>query len=381
MKFIKLMITFISLILRTGIVNAKTGMTMTTENKDFNLRTKKSPVIRLGYVRLFDAAPFIVAESLGLFRDAGLDVSLSREVGWASIRDKLAFGELDVAQALSPMPFVMHLGLGVAPTPVFTGMVLNCNGNAITLSSRLLDEGVEDGNSLRRYIKQGYRTRKLVLGVVSRYSSHHFILCRWLEMHGIKPHEDVIISVLPPEQMVRNIAAENIDGFCVGEPWNSLAVEENLGWCPATSEEISSGYPEKVLATTERFFSYHPEEYVRMIEVLKRACAFCEDTKNSPSLLKILSKPEYLNCTPRTLAHALSGEFPMGQGRFSKGPFIRFREESVNRPDAKRAELVLDDLCRFAPSDRIGSLPKTLVLRVYREDIYDQADSLVANQN
>ena len=129
-----------------------------------------------------------------MFREAGLDVKLVREVGWASIRDKLAFGELDVAQALSPMPFVMQLGVGVAKTPVFTGMVLNCNGNAITLS-KLQEEGVEDGDCLRRYIKQGYRTRKLVLGVVSRYSSHHFILCRWLESHGIKPHEDVIISV------------------------------------------------------------------------------------------------------------------------------------------------------------------------------------------
>ncbi|MEO0510242.1 MAG: CmpA/NrtA family ABC transporter substrate-binding protein [Verrucomicrobiota bacterium] len=354
---------------------------MSADSTDFSIRTKKSPVIRLGYVRLLDASPLIVAESLGFFRDAGLDVSLSREVGWASIRDKLAFGDLDVAQALSPMPFVMQLGLGVAKTPVFTGMILNCNGNAITLSKQLLDEGVTDGSSLRRYIKQGYRTRKLVLGVVSRYSSHHFILCRWLELHGIKPHEEVIISVLPPEQMVRNIAADNIDGFCVGEPWNSLAVEEGLGWCPATSEEISSGYPEKVLATTERFYAFRPDEYLRMIDALKQACAFCEDASNHKALLKILSKPEYLNCTPRTLAHALSGKFPMGQGRSSEGRFICFRDEAVNRPDLERAGLVLDDLCRYAPQERLKSVPKSLLSRVYREEIYDQAASPVVAHN
>lgn len=352
-----------------------------TQSSAFNIRTKRNPVIRLGYVRLLDASPLIVAESLGLFRDAGLDVELYREVGWASIRDKLAFGELDVAQALSPIPFVMQLGVGVAKTPVFTGMVLNCNGNAITLSSQLLKEGVDDGYSLRRYIKQGYRRRKLVFGVVSRYSSHHFILCRWLERHGIKPQEDVIISVLPPEQMVRNIAAKNIDGFCVGEPWNSLAIEEGLGWCPATSEEISSGYPEKVLATTERFYAYHPDEYAKMIDVLKEACRFCESAENQGPLLNILSKPEYLNCSPRTLAHGLSGHFPTGMGRIADGRFIRFRDEAVNRPDAERAKWVLEDLCRYAPHERLESVPDALLSRVYREDIYDQASSQVANQN
>ena len=39
----------------------------------------------------------------------------------------------------------MQLGLGVTKTPVITGMVLSSNGNAITLSSQLLDQGVEDG--------------------------------------------------------------------------------------------------------------------------------------------------------------------------------------------------------------------------------------------
>ena len=108
----------------------------------------------------------------------------------------------------------------MAPTDVVTGLVLNCNGNAITLSTRLRDEGVNDGASLRRYTKNTYGARKLVFGVVSLYSSHHYILCRWLEEQGIRPHVDVIITVLPPEQMVRNILANNIDGYCVGEPWN-----------------------------------------------------------------------------------------------------------------------------------------------------------------
>ncbi|MEM0966267.1 MAG: CmpA/NrtA family ABC transporter substrate-binding protein [Verrucomicrobiota bacterium] len=347
--------------------------------KEASLRRPTSSVIRLGYIRLLDAAPLIVADSLGLFRDAGLDVTLSREVGWASIRDKLAFGELDVVQALGPMPVVMQLGVGVAKTDVIAGMILNANGNAITLSNRFLDEGVDDGDSLRRYIKKGYRNRKPVFGVVSRYSSHHFLLCRWLEAHRLDPRKDVIVIVLPPEQMVRNLSSGNVDGFCVGEPWNSVAVEQGVGWCPATSVQISANYPEKVLATTGRFFAYRPDEYIRMISVIGEACEFCQEASNRKTLVKILSDPRYLNCAPKSLGHALGGKFPMGRGLFAEGGFIRFSGENVNRPDSARTGCIVADLCRYTPDINLSEPPEKIISRVYLPSIYDQANSLVVS--
>lgn len=359
------------------MVNAKTEMTMQVPQPDFSIRTRRTASVRLGYVRLLDAAPLIVADRLGMFRDAGLHVALTREAGWATIRDKLAFGELDVAQALSPMPFVMQLGIGVVPTPVVAGMVLNTNGNAITLSRQLREAGVDDGKSLRRHIKTGFRTRKLVLGVVSLYSSHHFTLRRWLEEHGIAPSDEVIISVLPPEQMVRNIASENIDGFCVGEPWNSIAVDKGLGWCPATSEAVGGGFPEKVLATTERFLAYRPDDYTRMIEVLRRACLFCEDPEQRKEMLQILSRSEYLNCPPGILAHALSGSFPMGYGRRAEGAFVRFSGEDVNRPDRERAKRVLKDLRRYVDHEKLKLAPRGMIGRVFRESLFERATGLI----
>lgn len=343
-------------------------------------KNRRSNVIRLGYIRLLDAAPIIIAESLGMFRDAGLPVLLSREVGWATIRDKLAFGELDLAQALSPMPFVMHLGVGVIPTKIITGLILNSNGNAITLSNRLANEGVTDGASLARHIRTGFRTRKPVLGVVSLHSSHHFILCRWLKAHKIVPHRDVIISVIPPEQVVRNLASGNIDGFCVGEPWNSMAVEENIGWCPATSAEIAAGYPEKVLATTERFHNYHPEVHQSIIQVLLEACALCDDPAFRTEMLKILSKSDYLNCPPKTLSHALDGRFPMdGGGAVSEVRFMRFSGLEVNCPSLSHAASVYDDLQRFLPQDAFKNASKDILKKVYRENIYEQATSRVVS--
>lgn len=347
---------------------------------DKTSKVRRSSAIRLGYVRLLDAAPIIIADSLGMFRDADLPVQLSREVGWATIRDKLAFGDLDLAQALSPMPFAMSAGFGVIPTKMITGLILNSNGNAITLSNRLLEEGVSDGASFARYIRTGFRTRKPVLGVVSLHSSHHFILCRWLKAHKIVPHQDVIISVIPPEHVVRNLASGNIDGFCVGEPWNSMAVEENIGWCPATSAEIAEGYPEKVLVTTERFHNYHPETHLRIIEVLLKACALCDDPAFRTEMLKVLSKPEYLNCPPKTLSHALDGKFPMNaSGGVSEVRFIRFSGDAVNCPNKKYAATVYEDLQRFLPQGTFKHVDEDILTQVYRENIYEQATSQVVS--
>ncbi len=353
---------------------------MPIQSADIANKSRRSNVIRLGYVRLLDAAPIIIADSLGMFRDADVPVSLSREVGWATIRDKLAFGDLDMAQALSPMPFAMRMGVGVVPTNIIAGLILNCNGNAITLSQRLADEGVNDGTSFARHIKTGFRTRKPVLGVVSLHSSHHFILCRWLKAHKIVPHQDVIISVIPPEQVVRNLASGNIDGFCVGEPWNSMAVEEKIGWCPATSAEIAPGYPEKVLATTERFHNYRPDAHLKVIEVLLKACALCDDEAFRPQMLKILSKSEYLNCQPKTLIHALDGRFPMNSsGAVSEVQFMRFSGHEVNCPTQAHAASVYEDLKRFLPPGTPKSVPKDILTRVYREKIYERVTSPVVS--
>jgi len=360
------------------MVNAQIGIDMKIKPTDPHFPVRRTPPVRLGYIRLLDAAPLIVAERLGLFREAGLEVELSREAGWATIRDKLAFGDLDVAQALSPMPFVMQLGIGVVRTDVLTGLILNCNGNAITLSTNLRAEGVEDGPSLRRYIRSGYRPRKPVFGVVSLYSSHHFLLCRWLEAQEIDPRREVIIAVLPPEQMVRNLASENIDGFCVGEPWNSVAVEREIGWCPVTSAGVVPGYPEKVLATTGRFASYHPEEYRALVAVLLEACAFCDDPANHPDLLRILSLPEYLDCPADTLSRALGSAFPMGCGATGGEGFVRFHGEEVNRPTRDRMRRVLKDLCRYLDHEVLGNIPRDLMTRVCRESIYDEALGLAA---
>jgi ABC-type nitrate/sulfonate/bicarbonate transport system substrate-binding protein len=156
-------------------------------------------------------------------------VKLKRELGWATVRDKINYGELEAAHALAAMPVTTTLGLGSIPCDCLTALVLNLNGNAITLSNDLWKRGVRDGETLRAEIKRSPRAKVLTFGVVFPFSSHRHLLRKWLASHGIDPERDVRIVVVPPPQMAANLKAGHLDGFCVGEPWNSVTVQSRAG--------------------------------------------------------------------------------------------------------------------------------------------------------
>src|SRR5687767_13739220 len=69
------------------------------------------PRVRIGFVALVDCAPLLVAESLGIFAKHGVEVELSREVGWATIREKVLYGQLDAAHAPAGLALSLRLGL------------------------------------------------------------------------------------------------------------------------------------------------------------------------------------------------------------------------------------------------------------------------------
>src|SRR5215212_2624044 len=113
----------------------------------------RSPILRIGFLALTDSAPFAAAQELGFFERHGVRVDLRREIGWATIREKMIYGELDAAQAPAPMLWSAQLGLGCPNCDVLTALVLNQNGNAITLSRALWEAGVRDADSLREHAR------------------------------------------------------------------------------------------------------------------------------------------------------------------------------------------------------------------------------------
>jgi ABC-type nitrate/sulfonate/bicarbonate transport system substrate-binding protein len=329
--------------------------------------------LRLGFVALSDAAPLAVAQEHGYFAAHGLQVKLTREIGWATVRDKLLFGELDAAPAPAPLLWAASLGLDCAAVPVCTAFVVNLHGNALTLSNRLWAAGARDAPSLAALARSRRGEARLTFGIVSSFSSHHLLLRRWLAAAGLDPVRDVRLAVVPPAQMFRNLAAGTLDGYCAGEPWGSLAVREGEGWCPTWSAALAPGHVEKVLMVREAFVSDRPAEHRAMIAALAAASAWCDRPENRPSLAVLLAQPRYIGLPVGVLLPALTGRFACGHRREEQVPnFHVFHRGGANRPrpaDAAnlQGELVSAGLVpHFAAT---ADLPH----RLFREDLFREA--------
>lgn len=341
-------------------------------------------VLRLGFVPLTDSAPIVMAHELGLFKKYGLHVALSRELGWATVRDKIIYGELDAAHALAAMPIAATLGLGSAACNCLTALVLNLHGNAITLSNDLWKRGIRDGATLREEIRRARREKIFTFGAVHSYSSHRHMLRRWLASHGIDPDRDVRLVIVPPPQMAANLQAGHLDGFCAGEPWNSVAVQSQAGWIAGTSAELDPGHPEKALMVRSDFAERRAGEHTALIAALLEACEFCDAREHQDDIISILSQPEYVGVSARALRYGIKGEMDFGHGvSRTVEHFCIFNQQEANEPSADKAawtmELVRAHLAGGAvngPGKGLPALNVHLARKVFRLDIFNQAGRL-----
>ena len=255
----------------------------------------RSTPLRLGFIDLIDAAPLIVAREHGFFADEGLPVVLERQLGWGNIRDRLTFGELDAAHALVGMPLFSRIGRDWFIEPLVALMNLGSGGNGITLSRRLIDAGVRSAATLAQYIRNDARREVMVFGHVFSCSMHHYLLREWLASADIDPDHDLRLRVFPPNQLAGHMARGHVDGFCVGEPWNTLAQREGAGQIAAVTTDIVPEHPEKVLAVTQRWAERNESVAVALIRAVLRGCAYCEDERNADALAELLARPQYLN--------------------------------------------------------------------------------------
>jgi ABC-type nitrate/sulfonate/bicarbonate transport system substrate-binding protein len=330
--------------------------------------------LRLGFVPLTDCAPLVMAQELGLYRKYGLTVRLCRELGWASIRDKIIHGELDAAHALAAMPLSATLGLGSAACDCLAGLVLNLHGNAITLSKFLWRRGVRDAQTLREEIVRSRREKTFTFGAVFSFSSHRCLLRQWLSSGGIDPDRDVRIVIVPPPQMLANLQSGNLDGFCVGEPWNSAAVQTQAGWCAATSAELDPGHPEKVLLVRRDFAEQRQDEHLALLAALLEACEFCQASENHEVIIATLARPEYVDAPRAVLRRGLSGPFDFGRGNVRVvQDFCVFNGNDANEPSPEKVARILERVRASGLCPEPSRLNLSLGRRLYRQDIYEKA--------
>ena len=332
--------------------------------------------LSLGFVPLLDAAPLLLAQELGYFGELGVNVRLSREVSWANIRDKLCVGTLQGAQLLAPMTISVTLGLNRVRAPLMTSFVMSRNGNVITVSNslheqlRALDGGATASPhgavlALKQLIDQRREQgmAALTFASVYPYSCHNYLLRYWLAAGGINPDHDLNLVVIPPAQMVAQLAAGRIDGFCVGEPWSQVAAAQGHGRLLLNTWNIWHNAPEKVLAVHHDWAMQQPDAHLALIRALLRSCRWLDDPNNRDEALAILTQPHYLGFTPQTLQAGL---------RNGKHNFFH---DAANCPWPAHALWILSQMMRWGQV-RPDMDARALVGAVFRLDLFRQAGEM-----
>ncbi len=278
------------------------------------------------------------------------------------------------------MPFAATIGLGSIRCDCLTALVLNLNGNAITLSQDLWRRGVRDAKALRQEMQNARGKKTYTFGVVFPHSSQNFLLRRWLASGGIDAIEDARVVAVPAPSMFEHLRSGNLDGYCAPEPWNSAAVQAGVGWCAATSTHLAPFHPEKVLMARREFAEEHTGEHLALIAALIEACAYCDCPENREQVIQTLARPEYVNVSIESLRGSMLGRFDYGNGRVDWLPdFHVFYRRDANEPDTEKAAWVLRHLMSHQAAADRSSVSMDHVTRVFRPDIFHQAAKLAVH--
>lgn len=288
--------------------------------------------VKIGFIPLTDCAPIVVAAAMGFDKKYGIKITPSKEASWAAIRDKTVNGELHAAHVLYGLVYGVQLGIGGQQKDMAVLMTLNHNGQGITLANQLKEKGVTDGHSLKRLLDN--ENRDFTFAQTFPTGTHAMWLNYWLAANGINPIKDAKTIVVPPPQMVANMRIGNMDGFCVGEPWNARAIFDKVGYSVATSQDIWVDHPEKVLGTTAEFVAKNPNTSRAMIMAILEACRYIEATENRAKVAKLIAGKAYVNAPEEVIAGRFVGDYDNGIGKKWKDPnYMKFfNDGKVNFP-------------------------------------------------
>lgn len=291
------------------------------------------PTIRIGFMPLTDCASLVMAVERGFDKQYGINIVLSRETSWASLRDKLGSGALDAAHALYGMVYGVQLGIGCVQQDMAVLMNLSQNGQAITLSRALAERGAASGAALAAGMRAG--PRAYTFAQTFPTGNHAMLLYYWLAAYGVDPFRDVRTVTVPPTQMVPSLREEMIDGFCAGEPWGQRAVQDGIGVTAATSQQIWPDHPGKVLGTSAAYAADNADACRALIAAVLDAARWIDASDaNKLEAAKLLAGPSYLNSSADIIAPRLLGQYQNGLGEtWNDANAVAFyRDGEVNFP-------------------------------------------------
>jgi NitT/TauT family transport system ATP-binding protein len=343
--------------------------------------------LHIGFIPLIDAAALIVAVDRGFTVAEGLDVTLVREVSWSNVRDKLNIGLFDAAHLLAPVAIASSLGLGHIKVSIVAPFNLGLNGNAITVSPALhaaimaeIDGDRFDPMATALALSRVVAARRksgaepLTFGMTFPFSTHNYQLRFWMAAGGVDPDEDVRLVVLPPPYMVDSLANGQVDAFCVGAPWNSIAVDRGVGNILHFVSDILVRSVEKVLAVRRGWSEKNPELVAALVRAAFRAAEFIERPENRFDVARLLARPEYIGVDADVILRTLEGRLKIsadGTVRESSRYLLVGREDAP-RPDPAQAAWLYAQMVRWGQT-ATGPEALATAKAVFRPDLFDAA--------
>jgi two-component system, oxyanion-binding sensor len=337
--------------------------------------------LRIGFIPLVDAAALIVAVDKGFAAAEGLEIELVREVSWSNVRDKLNIGLFDAAHLLAPVAIASSLGLGHVKVPIAAPFNLGINGNAITVSPALhaaLMEQVDgdrfDPMATAKALAKVVAIRRnagadpLTFGMTFPFSTHNYQLRFWMAAAALR------LVVLPPPFMVDSLKSGHVDAFCVGAPWNSVAVDLGIGHILHFSSDILVRAAEKVLAVRQVWADKNPDVVASLVRAAAEAAAFIEHPENRTEAARILAQPERIGVDAEVIQRTLDGRLkisPDGTVRESDR-YLLVGREGAGRPDPVQAAWLYAQMVRWGQTPLTPDGVKT-AMAVFRPDLYDAA--------
>ncbi|MEL6980116.1 MAG: CmpA/NrtA family ABC transporter substrate-binding protein [Pseudomonadota bacterium] len=270
--------------------------------------------IECGFIPLVDSAPLVVARELGFAAEEGLDLRLHKERSWSALRDKLAFGRLDAAHMLAPAPVAMSMGLGGMPMRIDALSVLSINGDVVCVSPELASKMRDNGLPPDLLAAEGIgrsliaaAPRPLKIGVPFPFSMHAELLYYWFGALGLAAPQELVVRTVPPPLMGEAMAAGEIDAFCVGEPWGSVAVSKGVAELVMPACAIWAFAPEKVLAVRHDWVGERPDAAEALMRAVWRAGRWLAEPGNAMTAAEFLSRAAYLDIGSYAIERTLAG--------------------------------------------------------------------------
>ncbi len=340
--------------------------------------------LTVGFLPLVDACLPILAREHGFAEDEGLSLRLVRDMSWATVLDRLLYGHSDAAHLVAPLAIATTLGRGRPAQPLAVPFVLGLNGNAITMRPELARKVAQPGvlgspaavGAALRLVASEHKAAgtPLRFGVVHRYSSHNYMLRYWLAACGIRPDDDVQIVTVAPPFCADALEAGEVDAICVGEPWNSVAVERGAGQIVLVTAQIWQRGVEKVLALKERVLDERRPDVEALIRALIRAARHFVDPANWDVNAAILARPEYLNGNASPIRRAIADRMLLAKdGKMVHFPDFMFQyREAANFPWVSQAEWVYTQMVRWEGPEFSAKAARKAA-RVFRPDVYRSA--------